>query len=78
MAFIAVSGLMLEDTLKSDNADEWQQAITSKYNQLVSKGVIKEVDNLPLGKKAVGSKVMLKEKLDKNNKHVKYKAYIVA
>lgn len=78
MAFVAVSGPTLEDALKSTNADEWQQAIMNEYNQLVNKGVFEEVDYLPLGKKAVGSKVVLKEKFDENSNHAKYKAHIVA
>lgn len=45
---------------------------------MIKKGVFKEVDNLPLSKKAMGSKVVLKEKLDKNRNHAKFKAHIVA
>lgn len=78
MAFVAVSGPDVETTLSSADANEWQEAITNEYNQLVKRGVFEEVDHLPPGKKAVGSKVVLKEKLDENGKHAKYKARIVA
>ena len=35
------------------------------------------MDNLPEGKKAIGSKIILKEKLDKEERHSKFKAHIV-
>jgi hypothetical protein len=77
MAFIAV-GPSLDEALNSSNAQGWQKAINAEYKQLVNRGVIEDIKDLPEGKKAVGSKVVLKEKLDEFGNHAKFKARIVA
>lgn len=50
MAFMAVSGLTLENAIKSTNAVEWQWAITNEYNQLINKSMFEEINSLPLEK----------------------------
>jgi hypothetical protein len=76
MAFIAV-GPSLDEALNSSNTQGWQKAINTEYKQLVNRGVIEDIKDLPEGKKAVGSKVVLKEKLDEFGNHAKFKARIV-
>jgi len=46
--------------------------------QLKKLGVFEWVDELPKGKKAVGSQIVFKEKLDEHGNQVKFKACIVA
>ena len=77
-AFVTINGPSMEEALKTTCADDWKNAIDSEYRQLVNKRVINEIDNLPEGKRAIGSKVVLKEKLDENGNHSKFKARIVA
>lgn len=64
--------------LTSSDAKQWKDAIDAEYSQLVKRGVFEKVDNLPPGKRAIGSKVVLKEKLDEYGCHTKFKARIVA
>jgi len=46
--------------------------------QLKKLGVFKWVDKLPKGKKAIGSWIVFKEKLNGHGNQVKFKAHIVA
>ena len=77
-AFVTINGPSMNKVLNTAHVDEWKHVIESKYKQLVSKRVFKEINILPKGKKAIWSKVILKEKLDENRKHSKFKAHIVA
>lgn len=73
VAHVAVSRLSLCKAMQTSEADRWRQAMQDKYNQLINKGVFKEVNNLPLGKKAVESKIVFKEKLNSQENHMKFK-----
>jgi hypothetical protein len=64
--------------MASLEAKGWKEAVEKEYDQLTRKGVFEEVDELPDGKKAVGSKFILREKLDEHGNHVKFKAWLVA
>ena len=57
---------------------EYKCVIKAKYTQLLKAGVFEWVDKLPASKKAVGSHIILKEKLIEHGNHIKFKAHIVA
>jgi transposase InsO family protein len=78
MAFVANYEPTYVEAMESTEATEWQKSLDSEHAQLVRKGVVEEVDSVPEGKKAVGSKVVLRRKLDEHGNPVKYKARIVA
>ena len=78
MAFVTINGPSFKNALDSNNADKWKKAINNEYEQLINKNIFEEVDVLPEGKKAVGSKVVLKYKLHEQGNHSKFKAHIVA
>jgi len=59
-------------------SSEWKCAIEAEYTQLLKAGVFEWVNELPAGKKAVGSRIVFKKKLDEHSNRVKFKAYIVA
>jgi len=68
----------LKEALLSPHSKQWEKAIESEFNQLVKAGVFEWIDCLPNDKKAVGSHIVFKEKLDGHGKHIKFKAWIVA
>jgi len=68
----------LREALLSPHSKQWEKAVESKFNQLVKAKVFDWVEHLPNDKKAVGSRIVFKEKLDGYRKHVKFKAWIVA
>jgi hypothetical protein len=74
VAFIATTGPSYSEAIASADAKGWQEAVDKEYDQLARKGVFEEIDELPNGKKAVGSKVVLQEKVDEHGNHVKFKA----
>jgi len=45
---------------------------------LQTTGVFEWVNTIPKGKKAVGSRIVFKEKLDRHGRRIKFKARIVA
>lgn len=67
-----------DEAISSPYANEWRNAIQKEYSQLMKMKVFEWVPDLPPGKKAVGSKIILREKLDSYGKHVKFKARIMA
>ena len=77
MSFVTIDSPSFENALDSSNADQWKKAINNKYEQLISKNIFEEVDILLEEKKAIGSKVVLKEKLDEQGNCLKFKACIV-
>ena len=64
--------------LCSPYSSEWEHAIEAEYTQLLKADVFEWVNELPASKKAVGSHIVFKEKLNKHGNHVKFKAHIVA
>ena len=68
---------MLKEALLLSHSKQWEKAVESKFNQLVKAKVFDWVEHLPNDKKAVGSCIVFKEKLDGYGKHVKFKAWIV-
>jgi len=66
------------EALCSLYSSECECVIKAKYIQLLKAGVFKWVDKLPAGKKAIGSYIVFKEKLDEHGNHIKFKAHIVA
>ena len=73
-----MNGPPVKEALKTTYANKWKKTIDVKYNQLLQKRVFEETEDLPEGKKAIGSKIVLKEKLNKEGRHSKFKACIVA
>ena len=80
LAFVAVANepRTYDEALQSPYSKQWEQAIQSEYAQLKKLGVFEWVDELPKGKKAIGSRIVFKEKLDGHGNRVKFKARIVA
>jgi len=80
LAFVAVANEphTYQEALQSPYSKQWEQAIQSEYAQLQKLGVFEWVDELPKGKKAVGSWIVFREKLDGYGNWVKFKAHIVA
>jgi len=69
---------MLREALLSPYSKQWEKAVESKFNQLVKAKVFNWIKYLSNDKKAIGSHIVFKEKLDGYEKHVKFKAQIVA
>jgi len=67
----------LREALLSPYSKQWEKAVESKFNQLIKAKVFDWIEHLPNDKKAIGSRIMFKEKLDSYGKHVKLKAQIV-
>jgi len=68
----------LREALLSPHSKQWEKAVESEFNQLVKAKVFDWIEHLPNDKKAIGSHIVFKEKLDGYRKHVKFKARIVA
>lgn len=66
-----------KQAMMGKDKEHWQQAIDREYNSLREKGVYSIVTP-PKGARIVGSKLVLKVKLDKDNRPIKYKARAVA
>lgn len=64
--------------LSSGEATEWDKAIKSEEDSIVRNGTFVEVGELPPGKKAIPTKVVLTKKLDPAGKPVRYKVRLVA
>jgi len=67
-----------QEAIHSPHLKQWEQAIKSEFAQLQKLGVFKVVDGLPKGRKAVGSRIVFREKQDGHGNLIKFKARIVA
>ena len=67
----------LRKTLLSPHSKQWKKVVESKFNQLVKTKVFDWIEHLPNNKKAIGNRIVFKEKLDGYGKHIKFKAQIV-
>ena len=77
LIMLLTNGPPVDEAFKTPQADKQKQVIGVVCDQLLYKRVFKEVDDLSEGKKMIGSKIILKEKLDEERKHLKFKACIV-
>ena len=66
------------EALHSLYSSKQKYAIETEYTQLLKVDILKQVNELPAGKKAIESYIIFKKKLDKHSNYVKFKAYIVA
>jgi hypothetical protein len=57
---------------------QWDNAIRAKYEQLLSTGTIEWIQSLPVGRNAVGSKIVFRTKHDGDGNIERHKAQIVA
>ena len=64
--------------LDSNEGAEWAAAIRSEEDSIVKNGTFEVVSELPPGKKAIPTKVILTKKLDPTGKPIRYKARLVA
>src|SRR5271154_1077835 len=64
--------------MQSTCSKQWEEAIATEFKQLKLSGTFEWVKDLPSGRKAIGSKIVFREKRDGNGKVTKYKARIVA
>jgi len=79
-AFITVTNepYSYEEAIYSPHSKQWKSAIESEFCQLQKADVFEWVNKLPSGKRAVGSCIVFKEKLDENDQQTKFKARIIA
>lgn len=66
-----------EEAIKCDEGPEWEKAIDEEYNQLIERGTW-HLEELPIGREAVGCKWVFDRKKDKKGNIIKYKARLVA
>ena len=66
LGFVAVANepRSFQEALQSPYSKQWEEAIQSEFHQLQTAGVFEWVNTIPKGKKAVGSQIVFKEKLD--------------
>jgi hypothetical protein len=64
----------LQEAMHSEAWPEWEVAIHQELAALLAMGVYKDVDELPPGKKPIGSKWVLLVKRDQNGDIDRYKA----
>ncbi|KAJ3485148.1 hypothetical protein NLI96_g5163 [Meripilus lineatus] len=62
----------------SPHSKKWMEALQKEYNQLKATGTFEWVSELPEGRKAIGSRVVYREKHDGEGKLDKFKVRIVA
>jgi transposase InsO family protein len=67
----------LTQALKRDDAGEWIEAVNNEFASLLKMGVYEEC-SLPIGRKAISSKLVLKIKRNEHGAIDKYKARLVA
>jgi len=79
-AFIAVAGepKTYQEAIQSPHSKQWEQAVKYEYAQLQKLGVFEVVNGLPKGRKAIGSRIVFREKRDGHGNLIKFKASIVA
>jgi len=68
----------LKQAMESEHWPEWLAAIYEELESLKEMGVYEEVDQLPLDRKAVGSKWVFRLKRDEHGEIVRHKARLVA
>jgi Reverse transcriptase (RNA-dependent DNA polymerase) len=66
-----------EEAMKCDEGPEWEKAIDEEYNQLIERGTW-HLEQLPIGREAIGCKWVFDRKKDEKGNIVKYKARLVA
>ena len=68
------------ETMLSDDADDWYASVMDEINSWIKLEVFEEVDitSIPAGQRPIGSKIVFKLKLDKENQPIRCKAHIVA
>jgi hypothetical protein len=68
----------LQQVMESEHWPEWLARIYEELASLKEMGMYEDVDALPPGQKAVGSKWVFKLKCDENGNVMRYKARLVA
>ena len=66
------------EALCSPYLSKWKYAIKTEYTQLLQADAFEQVNELSAGKKAVGSHIIFKKKLNEHGNCIKFKTYIVA
>lgn len=64
--------------METNEAESWAAAIKSEEDSIMRNGTFQVVEELPTGKKAIPTKVVLTKKLDPRGKPIRYKARLVA
>ncbi|KAJ3476999.1 hypothetical protein NLI96_g10770 [Meripilus lineatus] len=80
IAFVAFYGepSTFRQAQLSPHSKKWMEALQKEYNQLKATGTFEWVSELPKGRKAIGSRVVYREKHDGEGKIDKFKVRIVA
>ena len=66
------------EAMQSPHPKEWEIAIATEYKLLKDTGTFEWVPSLPEGRKAIGSRIVFKQKRDGDGNLIKFKARIVA
>ena len=66
------------EAMQSTHLKQWELAVYTEFAQLQKLGVFKVVDSLCNGRKAIGSRIVFREKRDRHSNLIKFKARIVA
>ncbi|KAJ3560539.1 hypothetical protein NP233_g10770 [Leucocoprinus birnbaumii] len=76
VAFLTIGGgpSNYKGMMNSPDREGWKAAVDTKYCQLEKQGVSEWVENLPEGKKVVGSCTVYCDKLGGHSNHVKFKS----
>ena len=79
-AYVVFSGepTTYHQVMRSPHSMEWEKAIQAEYDQLKSTKTFEWVPAPPEGRKAVGSRIVFREKRDGQGNITKFKARIVA
>ena len=78
-AFITLSNepRTYREAMLSPRSKQWEMAIAAELQQLIKTGTFEWVKKLPEGRRAIGSKLVFREKKDGEGELVKYKARAV-
>ena len=70
----------MREAMLCADADDWYASVMDEINSWLKLEVFEEVDiaSIPAGQRPIGSKIVFKLKLDKENRPIRYKARIVA
>ena len=64
--------------MKTDKAESWREAIRSEEDSVLHNGTFELIEELPEGKRAIPTRIVLTKKLDPTGRPTRYKARLVA
>ena len=67
-----------DEAIRDDDAPSWRDSIKTEVKTLIEKKVFEFVDDIPPGRRLVGTRFVFKRKRDKEGNVAKFKARLVA